>query len=749
MVKTQNMVLKEQIASGMQRLKLKYFGDHSLEMAIPDPVSPTYQGLSGEEAVEAEEDFYYKWKKLVICKYLEFGTDRITVRCIPEIDGLKNLLSVNRRSGKDMEIGRKNMLKNEGSCNDGNVVLSKRYKASDMQSVKDASVLEMRTVHARSNKCQPHEREMINSSSSSPNKHSTTKNLESTQRERRKIMGFDKVLSEGDKRLKRAKDYGSRRWQYSSVVWGKLDSTANSHTDTEEFVLKMGSSSVNKVSTSGRMNESNNEGEGRLEQFPGFPGQLVSYPPGFDAFREFCKAKAALGEKWSNCVEFSGQTWNDNVIWVKGNCLQRDDEEPLDLRFRIVKQSVKSTVERKKSLLDEIAKEETELKLLLEGLSLSRKKKVDSKSDKIRKAQSTRSMAGIDEDKKQISGEEVRTKTPWSGSSAQPNLPTSKIAQKFPKKWMLKSLPALGATESGEVAKEKRRRVKYSGEKVAEVRPVAVDDLREVEERARLATLHGDEDTSKMVAHLLKGIRLGIEEEKIELKKMKSGLEKNLAWAKTEAMMEVREKKASHIVAIGQLQEVDAIQADTYVEEGEDEEAEVVGIVNGLDGVSRQTVLDNQGDDVELPEGGSEKVVRETSLRINYLDSGLARERETSKALLSAQAELQVELDSPHVREDHVLMCNREFAEQFDRMKEANKNREDKYLKAHFKLEKLNQAIFDLTLQVEEIDYEIKKGLEELSEVAKCVEKLQRQVKVLVVKGNQANMTQYRIQTLE
>ncbi|KAF6147303.1 hypothetical protein GIB67_009786 [Kingdonia uniflora] len=202
---------------------------------------------------------------------------------------------------------------------------------------------------------------------------------------------------------------------------------------------------------------------------------------------------------------------------------------------------------------------------------------------------------------------------------------------------MLKSSPASDSTKSSEVAKEKRRRVESSREKVIDVRLSMVDDLREVEERAKLAALHGEEDTSKMVAHLVKGIWLGIEDEKSELKKAKNGLEKELARAKTEAMKEVRQLKASHVVAINQLQvevkanldemveernrlghhlmltgysgeEVDAIKADTYVEEEDEEEAEAVGVVDGLDGVSRQTVLDNQGDDVELPDGGSEKV---------------------------------------------------------------------------------------------------------------------------------------------
>ncbi|KAF6148569.1 hypothetical protein GIB67_042528, partial [Kingdonia uniflora] len=237
---------------------------------------------------------------------------------------------------------------------------------------------------------------------------------------------------------------------------------------------------------------------------------------------------------------------------------------------------VKSIVERKESLLDKVAKEETELELVLKGLGLSRKKRVDSRSNKVRKAQSTKSMMGVDEGKRQV------------------------------------------------------------------------------------------------VALLVKGIWLGIEEEKNELKKVNIELGKELARSRADTLKDVKQLRASHAVAIGQLQveakanldemaekrdrlglhlmligyseeEVNAIKVDIYVEEEDEKEAEVVGIVDGLDGVSCQTVLDNQGDDVELTKDGSEKVVREVSLRINNLESGLARERETSKALISAQAELQVE----------------------------------------------------------------------------------------------------------
>ncbi|KAF6148308.1 hypothetical protein GIB67_025527 [Kingdonia uniflora] len=325
-------------------------------------------------------------------------------------------------------------------------------------------------------------------------------------------------------------------------------------------------------------------------------------------------------------LNLAGQTWNDNIIWVKGNCLQRDDEEPLEIRFRTVKQSVKSKVERKESLLNEVAEEETELELVLEGLCLSRKK-------------------------------------------------------------------------GGEVAKDKRRRGEPSGEsggKVVEGRSAVVDDLKEVEERARLAVLHGEEDTRKMAA---------------------KGFSCRGDWSATDGdkanlheMVEEHDILGCHLMLKGYSEEeVDAIKADTYVEEEDEEEAEAVGIVDGLDNISRQAVLGNQGDDVELSEGGSEKAIKEMSLRIKGLESGLAWERETFKSLLSAQPELQVELDSSRSLEDDVLKCD--------------------------------PGRFDLILLVEEKDAEINKGLKELTEVTERGEKLQRQVDALAVKGDVVSLS--------
>ncbi|KAF6175849.1 hypothetical protein GIB67_003337 [Kingdonia uniflora] len=104
------------------------------------------------------------------------------------------------------------------------------------------------------------------------------------------------------------------------------------------------------------------------------------------------------------------------------------------------------------------------------------------------------------------------------------------------------------------------------------------------------------------VAHLVKGIWLRVEEEKSDLMKVKVELENQVARAKANALKEEKKLealKASHAVAIGHLEakarvnleeleaeherlgchlilkgysedEVDAIEADTYVEEGDD-----------------------------------------------------------------------------------------------------------------------------------------------------------------------------------
>ncbi|KAF6141131.1 hypothetical protein GIB67_006576 [Kingdonia uniflora] len=104
---------------------------------------------------------------------------------------------------------------------------------------------------------------------------------------------------------------------------------------------------------------------------------------------------------------------------------------------------------------------------------------------------------------------------------------------------MLKLSSTSGTTESGEAVKKRRvKPSKRSGMKVIEDRPVVEDDLKEVEEKARLEALHGEEEMSKMAARLMKGICLRVWEERAELKRKKVELERNVARLKTDQLKE-------------------------------------------------------------------------------------------------------------------------------------------------------------------------------------------------------------------
>ncbi|KAF6150354.1 hypothetical protein GIB67_034053, partial [Kingdonia uniflora] len=296
----------------------------------------------------------------------------------------------------------------------------------------------------------------------------------------------------------------------------------------------------------------------------------------------------------------AGRPWNNNVIWVNGDCLQRDDEEPMKLMFRAVKQ-YKCTNGSKKKGTD-------------------RERRVNSPE-----------APGVD-----------YTVLPETTIS-------SKLAQMFPKKQMLNHPLTSSTTGSGKVAeKPKRRRVKpyeKSGVKTVEDRPAIKYDWKVVEEKAR------------------------VEEEKADLRKMKVELERNVTRLKADMSKEgkrLEALKASQVVEINNLKaearvnfeevvaerdrlvhhlmskgysedEVDAIRADTYVEE-EDEEVEddVAGVVDGLDGVPSQTVKDNQEDENEHLEGENVKECEDLRPRLKDLVTELAKERYTSVSLLSS-----------------------------------------------------------------------------------------------------------------
>ncbi|KAF6151041.1 hypothetical protein GIB67_010619 [Kingdonia uniflora] len=83
----------------------------------------------------------------------------------------------------------------------------------------------------------------------------------------------------------------------------------------------------------------------------------------------------------------AGRVWNDNLLWVSGECLQRTDEEPLEVNNKTITKGINCKVSRKESYIDVVAREDTELEAVLKELEISRFKTVASKDDKVWRSQ--------------------------------------------------------------------------------------------------------------------------------------------------------------------------------------------------------------------------------------------------------------------------------------------------------------------------------------------------------------------------
>ncbi|KAF6173102.1 hypothetical protein GIB67_004205 [Kingdonia uniflora] len=90
----------------------------------------------------------------------------------------------------------------------------------------------------------------------------------------------------------------------------------------------------------------------------------------------------------------AGRVWNDNLLWVSGECIQQSDEEPLELNNRTITKGINCKLSRKESLIDVVVREGTELDVVLKELEISWFKRVASKDGKVRRSQAKRRLVG-------------------------------------------------------------------------------------------------------------------------------------------------------------------------------------------------------------------------------------------------------------------------------------------------------------------------------------------------------------------
>ncbi|KAF6152390.1 hypothetical protein GIB67_025824 [Kingdonia uniflora] len=173
-----------------------------------------------------------------------------------------------------------------------------------------------------------------------------------------------------------------------------------------------------------------------------------------------------------------------------------------------------SKVTKKESLIDTVAQEGIELEASLKELGISRKKGVNSQSKKVQKSQTMRLITGLGGNKKRGTDGETRVVLPKAIGvdfvDVSESTTSSKLAQAFPKKSMLKSGSTSGTTGSGEASEDRLGKE---------------DELKVVEDRGKFAVRNG--------CSFDEGDLLRVEEEKAELEKEKAELEKKVVHLKT------------------------------------------------------------------------------------------------------------------------------------------------------------------------------------------------------------------------
>ncbi|KAF6147322.1 hypothetical protein GIB67_009805 [Kingdonia uniflora] len=162
----------------------------------------------------------------------------------------------------------------------------------------------------------------------------------------------------------------------------------------------------------------------------------------------------------------AGRVWNDNLLWVSGECLQRSDEEPLELNNRTITKGINYKVSRKESFIDAVAREGTELEAVLKELEISRFKRVASKDNKVRRSQANRRMAaktsGSIEEK--LSTPKLNTPLKLAGLNEMPDGPvdmatvSSIVVQNLAKRKAVKRGAASRSVTSGSVDDSNKRR---------------------------------------------------------------------------------------------------------------------------------------------------------------------------------------------------------------------------------------------------------------------------------------------------
>ncbi|KAF6164694.1 hypothetical protein GIB67_033910 [Kingdonia uniflora] len=265
------------------------------------------------------------------------------------------------------------------------------------------------------------------------------------------------------------------------------------------MVLTSGCAKADEVELVGHLSPAIGVGDeedivAELVEWPRLKGSRVEYPMGCSRFREFCKAKSSVDRIWGHAFGYRGISYK---------------------------------VSRKECFIDSVAKEGTELEVVLKMLGINKFKRVASKDDKVRRSQAKRRMSG---------------KTP---GSMEENMLTPELNTPLKLAWLnempdgpvdMALCPTLFVDDSSKRRKvtppAKSQVVLEESVKIAEgadLRPRFEVETGLMEEQCRAKDREKGvtvvEDEFKKFARALREVQIGLQDRSIELERRFSQLE--------------------------------------------------------------------------------------------------------------------------------------------------------------------------------------------------------------------------------
>ncbi|KAF6157829.1 hypothetical protein GIB67_003729, partial [Kingdonia uniflora] len=391
----------------------------------------------------------------------------------------------------------------------------------------------------------------------------------------------------------------------------------------------------------------------------------------------------------------------------------KDFLEYYAVKYVTTTDGINCKVSRKESFIDVVAREGNELEAVLKELEISRFKRVASKDNNVRRSQVKMRLAG---------------KTPGS-MEEKLSTPELNTPMKLARLNEILDGPVDMATVSSTVE------ALEESDKIAEganLRPYfkveagLLEDKCQAKAREKMVAVMDDE--FKKFARALRDVQLGFQDRSMKLEKRisqlkgeKNQLEENL----TRESFPVRagERKGRKLYKPGYTKaEIMAFSEGNYEEMEIMDEEEVEEREDGLN-VAEMTVVDNQ-----------ETINQEIeSLRLRVVDlEGLLEVEKKSSA------ELQ-ELDVAREREEHTLLYNAEYAEEYEVLFSQYEDRLDDNVKLSLKLEEAKKQVEEKTVTILSRDLALNQLTSELAELKE---------KAASGSRHEAELAKYRIRAL-